>query len=87
MLKVEAKRELFEEACRCLNSIEGLGGKVRLELLRETESGADISFRVITELPFSWELREKVVNSLYECLEKFDPYITLHFEWEYPTDG
>lgn len=86
MLRITTKVDMLKDAQECIDSVPELRGHVKLDLSDETESGADLSLRVITDLPFSWELREKVVNALYDCLEKYDPYITLHFEWEYVSE-
>jgi hypothetical protein len=83
MLKVVTKIDMPRDAQNCIDSIPEFKGHVKLDLLEDDESGADISLEVITDLPFSWELRERIVNTLYDCLEKYDPYITLNFDWKF----
>jgi len=81
VLKLTTKLDMLEKAVECLNSVPELREHIKLDLSDETESGADLSFIVYTDLPLTWELTDKVADVLYDCLEKFDPYITLHFEW------
>jgi len=60
MLRMVAKVDVLKDAQECIDSVPELKGHVKLDLSDETESGADLSLRVITDLPFSWELREKI---------------------------
>jgi hypothetical protein len=87
MLKIVTKIDMLRDAQNCIDSIPEFKGHVKLDLLEDDESGADLSFKVITDLPVSWNLREKVVSILYDCLEKYDPYIMLNFDWESLAEG
>ena len=79
MLNITTKIDMLKDAQECIDSLPELKRHVKLDLSDEIESGADLSLRVITDLPFSWELRDKIVNVFYDCLEKYDPihYFTL----------
>ena len=81
MLNLTTKLDMLKSAVECIESIPEFKGHIKLDLADENESGADISFVVYTDLPLTWELTDKISDVLYDCLEKFDPYITLHFEW------
>ena len=81
MLNIVTKIDLLKKAQECINAIPELKGHVKLDLLEE-DTGADLNLLIITDLPWSWKLRDKIVYSIYDCLEEFDPYITLHFEWK-----
>jgi hypothetical protein len=72
---------MLKSAVECIESVPELKGHIKLDLADENESGADISFIIYTDLPLTWKLTDKVADVLYNCLEKFDPYITLHFDW------
>ena len=82
MLNVITRIDMLKEAQQCIDDISDLKGHIKLDLLEENESGADLSLLIISDLPFSWKLRDKIVDTVYDCLEKYDPYITLHFEWK-----
>ena len=82
MIKLTTKLDMLKKAIECIESVPELKEHVKLDLSNETESGADISFIVYTDLPLTWELTDKVADVLYDCLEEFDPYITLHFDWK-----
>jgi hypothetical protein len=82
MLKTITKIDMLKEAVECIESIPEFKGHIKLDLSDETESGADISFIVYSDIPLDWKTRDKIVDTLYNCLEKYDPYITLYFEWE-----
>ena len=82
MLKVITRIDMLKEAQECKDAVPELKEHIKLDLLEEDESGADLSLLIISDLPFSWKLRDKVVSIVYDCIEKYDPYITIHFEWK-----
>jgi hypothetical protein len=82
MLKVITRIDMLKEAQECIDAVPELKEHIKLDLLEEDESGADLSLLIISDLPFSWKLRDKVVSIVYDCIEKYDPYITIHFEWK-----
>ena len=82
MIKEKTKIELLEEAQKCIEQDELLKKHVKLDLADESDSGADFDFVILSDLPFSWEIWDRVQELVYDCLEKYDPYITLHFDWK-----
>jgi len=82
MLKEITKIDLLKEVQECINKDEELKGHVKLDLI-DLDTGADFNFLILSDKPFSWDIWDKVQEVVYNCLEKYDPYITLHFEWEY----
>lgn len=51
MIKLTTKLDMLKKAIECIESIPELKEHVKLDLSNETESGADISFIVYTDLP------------------------------------
>ena len=82
MLKEITKIDLLKEVQECINKDKELRGHVKLDLI-DLDTGADFNFLILSDKPFSWNIWDKVQEVVYSCLEKYDPYITLHFEWEY----
>lgn len=82
MLKEITKIDLLKEAQMCIEQDEELKKHVKLDLAEDTDSGADFDFVILSDIPFNWEIWDKVQEIVYNCLEKYDPYVTLHFEWK-----
>ena len=86
MLKEITKIDLLKEVQECINKDEELKDHVKLDLI-DLDTGADFNFLILSDKPFSWDIWDKVQEVVYNCLEKYDPYITLHFEWEYVSEN
>jgi hypothetical protein len=82
MPKETAKIDLLKEAQKCVEQDKELREHVKLDIGEDTGSGADLELVILSDLPFNWELWDRVQEVVYNCLEKYDPYITLHFEWK-----
>lgn len=82
MLKGITKIDILREAQRCVERDEKLREHIRLDLAEDADSGADFDFVILSDVPFNWEMWDRVQELVYDCLEKFDPYITLHFDWK-----
>ena len=81
-LKEVTKIDLLREAQKCIERDNVLREHVKLDIGEDTGSGADLELVILSDLPFNWELWDRVQEVVYNCLEKYDPYITLHFEWK-----
>ena len=82
MLKEITKIDLLKEAQKCIEQDNMLREHAKLDIGEDTGSGADLELVILSDLPFNWELWDRVQEVVYNCLEKYDPYITLHFEWK-----
>jgi len=74
--------DLLEQAQKCIEQDKYLREHVKLDLSKNLNSGADFDLVILSDIPFNWEVWDKVQELVYNCLEKYDPYITLHFEWK-----
>ena len=80
MLNVTTKLDMLKGAQEHIDSQPELKGHVKLDFSDKRKSSADLSLKVITDLPLTEELKEKIANVLYDYLKKYG--ITLDFEWE-----
>jgi len=83
MIKEVTKLDMLRKAQECIDSNSKLKGHIKIDIDEDSNTDADLDLLVITDLPKSWEIRDKVVFSIYKCLEEIDPYITIHFSWKY----
>ena len=82
MLKEVTKIDLLKEAQKCIEKDDMLREHVKLDLAEDINSGADFDFVILSDVPFNWEIWDRVQEIVYDCLEKYNPYVTLHFEWK-----
>ena len=78
--------DLLEEAQKCIEQDKELKKHVKLDLAEDTNSGADFDFVILSDIPFNGKTWDKVQEIVYNCLEKYDPYVTLHFDWKEVKD-
>ena len=86
MPKEITRIDLLEEAQKCIEQDKELKKHVKLDLAEDTNSGADFDFVILSDIPFNWKIWDKVQEIVYNCLEKYDPYVTLHFDWKEVKD-
>ncbi len=80
-MKLITEIDLLKEVQECINQDKELKDHIKLDLI-DLDTGADFNFLILSDKPFSWDIWDKVQEVVYNCLEQYDPYITLHFEWK-----